>query len=127
VPFAFTGFEECVGEPLDVSGVTQTTISVVTADATNTNQHTVFSVTSQGTAVGQVTGSVYRFHEVIHSSFNSPTAEAVHGIFTDHQVTHLISQGSAPNAVVRIAFHFIFTGTGEPKLLYDTGDDSSPE
>ncbi|HUR93672.1 MAG TPA: hypothetical protein VMY76_03755, partial [Gemmatimonadales bacterium] len=115
-PIDFVGFEDCVGEPVRITGQAHVTINLVTATETQSNQHTVFMVNVNGTGVGQVTGRTYRYHEAQRSVFESPTAEALHGILNDHIVVRLVSQGSAPNAVIRVAFHFIFTGQGVPKL-----------
>src|SRR3954469_25414498 len=68
-PFAFTAFADCFGEELAVTGELKSTTNVVVSGKTGTIQHVAFAVTARGSAVGQVTGNTYRYHEVDHSAF----------------------------------------------------------
>jgi hypothetical protein len=118
-PFAFSAFADCFGE-------LKATTNVVVSGKTGTFQHVAYAVTALGTAVGQVTGNTYSYHEVDHSAFNSPNLAAPHFVITDHVGIHLISHGSQPDATLRLVFHLVVTGQRVEKILVNTAKPRCP-
>ena len=125
--FDFTGFEDCVGETLRLTGEVKVTSNVVLEPgAPEFATHFLFTLTAHGTAVGEETGTFYRFHEVSHTGENGPLLAVPHFVHTERLLTHLVSTGSQPDAMIRLAFHILFDNEGVGRVVLDTDNTSCP-
>ena len=104
--------DRCLGERIIVTGSVRFKEHRLTDVETRHEDHTKVSFFSEGTAVGQQTGRVWKYKDISQLTFNTPNLLAPQGEFSSWITAHLVSRGKQPNATIRLQLHFTTGGNG---------------
>jgi hypothetical protein len=116
--FELRGLEGCFGEFVIVTGTLRYKEHTMTSLETGNQDHMRFTFFEEGTAVGQVTGRVWKFKEKLQGSFNTPNLAAPQATFTQSATAHFI--GNGPSLVVKTDLKVTVNGQGIVKVVVNT-------
>jgi hypothetical protein len=106
LPFAFTVFNDCTGEYVDLAGIFH---AVVIANSLPGGGYRFdLRLDAHGEGVGQSSRNQYVWNDTIHESFNAASGCDFDDVYDRH--LRLISKGSLPNLLLRVKFEFGATG-----------------
>jgi hypothetical protein len=112
----FSGINPCTGEETDIAG--QAIIRTNGWGDDGGVLHLEETTVVAGSGVGVTSGARYDLSETFHHSFNSPSAEAVHGTLTEHDIVRVRAQGAAGDYVIHTLLHVTVNGRGAVSVQF---------
>jgi hypothetical protein len=117
--FEFRGLTGCFGELVIATGTVRYKEHTMTDVVTGNEDHRSFTFFVNGTAVGQTTGRVWKFKEILKGRLNTPNLAAPHVTETLTASTHLVGPGGSVK--LKLALHVVLPGNGgELKVVVNT-------